>query len=186
MYRVMLVDDEQNILNALRRCLALIDATQIDGDALEIEAFSSPEAALERSEERDFDLVLSDYRMPTMNGVEFLTRFMKVQPDVPRVIVSAYADRDAIIAAINETSLSRYIQKPWDDDELRSSVASILGNRARSKNAGASARAPAGLRSDSDAHLRSLEQECPGITHVERDEDGGILIELDEDDELFK
>ena len=176
MYHVMLVDDEQKILNALRRCLALIDATQIDGDALQIEAFTSPEAALERGEERDFDLVLSDYRMPTMNGVEFLSRFMKLQPNVPRVIVSAYADRDAIIAAVNETNLSRFIQKPWNDDDLRNCVTSILGN-GRKRSAAASV--------DPDSQLRSLERECPGITHVERDEDGAIVIDLD-DDELLK
>lgn len=180
MYHVMLVDDEQNILNALRRCLALIDATEIDGDALQIEAFTSPEAALERGEERDFDLVLSDYRMPTMNGVEFLTRFMRIQPNAPRVIVSAYADRDAIIAAVNETNLSRFIQKPWNDDDLRNCVTSILGGKGKAKAASANtARA-------SDSQLQSLEQECPGITHVERDEDGAIVIDLDEGDEFFK
>jgi DNA-binding NtrC family response regulator len=154
----------------------LIDATQIDGDALQVEMFTSPEAALERGEERDFDLVLSDYRMPSMNGVEFLTRFMKLQPDVPRVIVSAYADRDAIIAAINETNLSRFIQKPWDDEELRATVTAILGGKGRTNTAG----------SHGDSQLRSLEQECPGITHVERGEDGGIVVDLDEDEEFFK
>ena len=177
MYRVLLVDDEQNILNALRRCLAMIDATQVDGDALVFETFTSPEAALERGEERDFDIVLSDYRMPSMNGVEFLTRFMKLQPDVPRVIVSAYADRDAIIAAVNETSLSRFIQKPWNDDELRSSVTAILAGKGKKITAGSS---------DSASQLRSLEQDCPGITQVERDEDGGISIDIDDDDEFFK
>jgi DNA-binding NtrC family response regulator len=172
----MLVDDEQNILNALRRCLALIDATQIDGDALVVETFTSPEAALERGEERDFDLVMSDYRMPSMNGVEFLTRFMKLQPQVPRVIVSAFADRDAIIAAINETNLSRFIQKPWNDEELRATVTTILGGRGKTKTPD----------SQGDTQLRSLEQECPGITHVERGEDGGIVIDLDDDEEFFK
>ena len=179
MYHVMLVDDEQNILNALRRCLALIDATQIDGDALQIEAFTSPEAALERGEERDFDLVLSDYRMPSMNGVEFLTRFMKLQPEVPRVIVSAFADRDAIIAAVNETNLSRFIQKPWNDNDLRNAVTSILAAKGNRKSAAAGA-------TGADSHLRSLEQDCPGITHVERDEDGAIVIDLDEGEEFFK
>jgi len=170
----MLVDDEQNILNALRRCLALIDATQIDGDAIVVETFISPEAALARGEERDFDLVLSDYRMPSMNGVEFLTRFMRLQPDVPRVIVSAYADREAIIAAVNETNLSRFIQKPWNDDELRATVTAVLGGKGKTRT------------SASQGEMRSLEQECPGITHVERDEDGGIVIDLEDDQEAFE
>jgi len=174
----MLVDDEQNILKALRRCLALIDATEIDGEALVVETFLSPEAALERSEDSDFDLVLTDYRMPTMNGVEFLIRFMELQPDVPRMIVSAFADREAIIAAINETNLSRFIQKPWADDELRATVIAILGDKGRTKTS----------RRRRDSQLRSLEQQCPGITHVERGEDGGIVVDLDldENDALFK
>ena len=92
MYRVLLVDDEPNILAALRRSLAAIDARQLDGDALLFEAFTSPEAAIKRSDEQDFDLVISDYRMPSMNGVEFLTRIMELQPSVPRMIISGYAD----------------------------------------------------------------------------------------------
>ena len=127
MYRLMLVDDEPNILTALRRSLAAIDARQLDGDALLFETFTSPEAAIERSDEQDFDLVISDYRMPSMNGVEFLSRIMEFQPSVPRMIISGYADREAIISAVNEVHLTRFIEKPWDDDVLRRAVVSILG-----------------------------------------------------------
>jgi len=101
MYRVLLVDDEPNILSALRRSLSAIDARRLDGEALRFETFTSPEAAIQRCDEEDFDLVISDYRMPSMNGVEFLTRVMELQPSVPRMIISGYADRDAIISAVN-------------------------------------------------------------------------------------
>jgi two-component system probable response regulator PhcQ len=126
MYRVLLVDDEPNILSALRRSLAAIDVRQLDGDALRFEAFTSPEEAIKRSEEEDFDLVMSDYRMPSMNGVEFLAQVKKLQPSVPCMIISGYADRDAIIAAVNEVNLTRFIEKPWQDDVLRQAVVSIL------------------------------------------------------------
>ncbi len=126
MFRVLAVDDEVNILAALRRSLASIDATRLDGDALYVETFTSPEAALERSETLEFDLVLTDYRMPTMDGVEFLLRFLEIQPNVPRAIISGYADREAIIAAINQAQLTRFIEKPWDDDDLHRSVVAIL------------------------------------------------------------
>ena len=130
MYRIMLVDDEPNILSALRRSLAAIDADALDGDALNFETFTSPEAAIERSEVQDFDLIISDYRMPSMNGVEFLSQVMESQPSVPRVIISGCADRDAIISAVNEVHLARFLEKPWDDQALRDAVVSILGNRS--------------------------------------------------------
>lgn len=129
MYRVLLVDDEQNILNALRRSLAAIDVRQLDGEAPLCEAFTSPEAALRRADEQDFDLVISDYRMPSMSGVEFLARIMELQPAAPRVIVSGNADRQAIIAAVNEVNLMGFIEKPWNDQELRKTVVSILAAR---------------------------------------------------------
>lgn len=135
MYRVLLVDDEPNILSALRRSLAEIDAEELDGDALTFEAFTSPEAAIERSDEQDFDLVISDYRMPSMNGVQFLARMMESQPSAPRMIISGWADREAIIAAVNEVNLARFLEKPWDDTALRNAVVSVLGNKGAQRRA---------------------------------------------------
>jgi DNA-binding NtrC family response regulator len=171
MHRILLVDDEPNILNALRRCLASIDVGELDGEALKVEAFTSPEQALERSEEQDFDLVISDYRMPSMDGVQFLSAMMELQPAVPRMICSGYADRDAIIAAVNEVQLARFIGKPWVDEELASAVVTLLqprGARARAqRHAGAqkSARVPA-------ASAR--------VTHVEQDDEGAIVLRSDD------
>jgi DNA-binding NtrC family response regulator len=153
MYRVLLVDDEPNILNALRRCLAAIDVRQLGGEPLLFETFTSPEAAIERSDEQDFDLVISDYRMPSMNGVAFLSRLMEIQPAAPRMIISGFADRSAIIAAVNEVHLTRFLEKPWNDDELRQAVVAILGNK---RSAAA--------------------QPVAGDSHIERADDGGIMI----------
>ncbi len=172
MYRVLLLDDEPFILNALRRCLTSIDAGQLNGEALRAEAFTSSDAALERCEESEFDLVITDYRMPVMNGVEFLTRLMDIQPEVPRVIISGFADRAAIIAAVNEAQLTRFIEKPWDDRELQRAVITILAGTSK-RGAGAGALS-------SDRQLRRLEMECPGITQVERAEDGGIPIAVED------
>lgn len=66
--------------------------------------------------------------MPSMKGVEFLVRLMEFQPTVPPVIISGNADRDAIIAAVNDAQLVRFIEKPWNDKQLRESVLSILAN----------------------------------------------------------
>lgn len=133
MYRILLVDDEPHILSALRRSLAAIDADDLDGDALNFETFTSPEAAIARSDEQDFDLIISDYRMPSMSGVEFLAKVMEFQPSAPRVIISGWADREAIISAVNEVHLARFLEKPWDDQALRGAVISILGNRDKQR-----------------------------------------------------
>jgi two-component system probable response regulator PhcQ len=105
-----------------------------------------------------------------MNGVEFLARMIELQPKAPRVIISGFADRDAIISAINEASLTRFIEKPWNDEELRRSVVSILGGTAQQPGANRS----------TDLQLRRMERESPGITQVERDDDGGIVISPDD------
>lgn len=120
MARILLVDDEQNVLNALRRELK---------DDYDIEAFSSPIDALLRSNEVSFDLVISDYQMPVMNGVQFLKKFGNIQPDAARLILSGEADIDAMISAINETHIYRFIAKPWDKTELRISIAQALDFR---------------------------------------------------------
>lgn len=177
MYRILIVDDEPNILSALRRCLARIDVTLLDGDALKIETFTSPEAALKRSEEQEFDLVMSDYRMPEMTGVQFLTCLMATQPMAPRIIISGYADREALIAAVNDANLTRFIEKPWVDEELHRAVVGILG--------GASNRSvrpvPGKVGADAGLQLQRLEEDCPGITHLDLADDGGINLYEDDD-----
>lgn len=174
MYRVLLLDDEPNILRALRRCLAAIDPQHLDGEPLRVDTFSSPANALRSCEDVTFDLILTDFRMPRMDGVEFLTRVMPIQPDAPRVIISGFADRDAIIAAINDAQLTRFIEKPWEDAALQQAVVAIL-TRGKAQVAPAFARSAA-----SDREMRRLEEDCPGITEVNRDPDGGIWLDLDE------
>ena len=173
MYRVLLLDDEANILRALRRNLASIPSSRLGGEALIIEVFTDPNAALDRCEDMQFDLLVSDYRMPEMSGVEFLARSIASHPNTPRVIVSGFADRDAIIAAINEAQLTRFIEKPWVDAELQRTVVAILtsqGGRIAGKFA-----AEASAQRERDR----LEQESPGITEVDWNPDGSISIDPD-------
>lgn len=183
-YRVLLVDDEPNVLNALRRCLSFINVDMLGGEGLRVETLTSASQALERLESEDFDLIISDYRMPEMNGVEFLSRAIELQPNVARMILSGYADRDAILASINETQVSRFLCKPWDDGELRNLVATTLVQsriiREALKKAAAS-KAAASERVIVATELDRLENECPGITRIQRAEDGGIILSLDDD-----
>lgn len=118
--KILLVDDEQYVLNALRRELK---------DHFDIETFISPLAALERSRETQFDLVIADYKMPDMNGLDFLKQFGLLQPDAARLVLSGEADIDALVRTINETHIYRFLAKPWEKTELLSSIRQALTYR---------------------------------------------------------
>jgi response regulator RpfG family c-di-GMP phosphodiesterase len=111
MVTVLLVDDEENILRALQRLL-------MDED-FEIETATSGEAALEKLQTLDnVALIVSDQRMPGMNGAEFLGRSQEYAPHAQRILLTGYSDISATIEAINKGGARRYIAKPWDDEEL--------------------------------------------------------------------
>ena len=130
MSRIMIVDDEVGVLNALRRLLLLVPCTY--GRLtykLEVETFTSAQAALERARGQAFDLFLSDYRMPEMDGVQFLQQVGKIQPDAVRLIISGYADLNAFADAINGADIFRFLSKPWNDYVLVSAIAQALNYR---------------------------------------------------------
>ncbi|HSG21649.1 MAG TPA: response regulator, partial [Azonexus sp.] len=118
MSRIMIVDDEVGIVNALRRVLRIAPCVYGNKSfSLEVEAFTSPVAALERARHEAFDLFISDFRMPEMDGVEFLKGTKALQPDAARLILSGYADLNALLRAVNEVGIERFIGKPWNDYE---------------------------------------------------------------------
>ena len=108
---IVIVDDEEMVLTSLRSFLNL----ETD---YRIEAFLSPHKALDFVGANEVDVVLSDYLMPEMDGISFLHEVRKVKPDVPRIILTGYADKENAIKAINEVGLFQYIEKPWDNDDL--------------------------------------------------------------------
>ena len=172
MWRLMIVDDEENILNALRRALK--------GRGT-VEAYSSPKAALARAGEGiPFDVVISDYRMPEMDGVAFLNAFRAIQPDAERIILSGYADFDALIAAINQAGISRFIPKPWEDFELALAVDQASERRRlllENRRLADLVRVQQGRLSRQELALRRLEEASPGITRVKWGPDGSVLLE---------
>jgi FixJ family two-component response regulator len=109
-YKVLIVDDEPSIIGALKR-------TFFD-EEWESYYASSGKKGLEKVYENDFALVLSDYTMSDMNGVEFLTEVRKVSPQSVRMIISGYAEAHAIVDAINQGRIFRFIPKPWNNTEL--------------------------------------------------------------------
>ncbi|MDA8381806.1 MAG: response regulator [Betaproteobacteria bacterium] len=176
----MLVDDETNILHALRR--ALPHELHYEGALfpITVESFSEPEAALRRVTEAAFDVVIADYRMPAMNGVEFLKGLKAIQPQTARIIVSGYADLQGLVGAINEAQIFRFIAKPWTDYELNAALAQALAYRAimlENQRLADEVRVQRGQLSRQAMELRRLEEENPGITRVNWGPDGSILME---------
>ncbi len=108
---IVLVDDEEMVLTSLRAFLTL--ETNFN-----IKTFTSAISALEFIKNNDIDIVFSDYLMPEMDGISFLAKVREIRPDVPRIILTGYADKENAIKAINEVGLFQYIEKPWDNDDL--------------------------------------------------------------------
>ncbi|SMC22769.1 Response regulator receiver domain-containing protein [Andreprevotia lacus DSM 23236] len=178
MATLLLVDDEPNILSALRRVLLARDDF---GDApdYQIHLFTSPQEALQASEHEHFDLVLSDYRMPEMSGVAFLTDFRYLQPDCIRIILSGMTDLQGLIAAINEVEIYRFLPKPWNDFELRSTIAGALRYQhllLENQRMADELRTMREQSTRQEDELRRLEAEMPGITKVRWGPDGSVLL----------
>lgn len=121
-YRILLLDDDDFVLSALRR--ELLNKSYATQDGLEIESFVSPAAALARAEEPDgyFDLVIVDIRMPEMSGIDFLKRFGDIQPDAARIILSGDTDMPELMRTINEAHIDFFIAKPWHEYDLRTGL----------------------------------------------------------------
>nr|WP_314528667.1 HD domain-containing phosphohydrolase [uncultured Pseudomonas sp.] len=108
--KVLLVDDEESILNSLRRLLR--------GQPYDVLLATSGAQALEIMAQQPIDLVMSDARMPNMDGATLLAQVYQLYPQTTRIMLTGYADPAAIIKAINEGQIHRYISKPWHDEEL--------------------------------------------------------------------
>jgi len=108
---IVLVDDEEMVLTSLRSILSL----ETDYD---IQAFLSAKDALKHISSNEVDLVISDYLMPEMDGITFLAKVREMKPEIPRIILTGYADKENAIKAINEVGLYQYIEKPWDNEDL--------------------------------------------------------------------
>ncbi|GAA6145011.1 HD domain-containing phosphohydrolase [Thalassolituus maritimus] len=119
---VLLVDDEPMVLSSLRRLLE-------DDGSLQVYTVESAIEALTLLEEQSVDLIISDMKMPGMDGATFLTQAAERWPDTDRVLLTGYSDVSSAIQAINEGKISQYLSKPWDDEDLLERVNTILSNR---------------------------------------------------------
>jgi len=107
--RVVLVDDEEMVTQNLEMLLEM-------ETAYEAVTFNQPASALEYLKQNQVDVVLSDFIMPEMNGLDLLAQVKEVQPACSRLLLTGYSDKESAVRAINEVGLFQYLEKPWDND----------------------------------------------------------------------
>lgn len=119
-HEILVVDDEEYMTTALQRLFRR--------DGYKVHTALSGETALGllRGLGRPVSLIISDQRMPLMSGAEFLEQAREICPDSIRFLLTGYSDMEAIVAAVNRGGIHRYLNKPWDDGELRFLVRQFL------------------------------------------------------------
>ncbi|QUI68256.1 HD domain-containing phosphohydrolase [Pseudoalteromonas sp. M8] len=108
--RVLCLDDETNVIRSLNRLFRQ--------NGIHAELCSDPQQALALIRDSSFEVVISDMRMPEMDGATFLHEVKRICPDTQRILLTGYSDLASTIKAINESGIHAYIQKPWDNDIL--------------------------------------------------------------------
>jgi len=175
---ILCVDDEPNILSALRRTLSSFGYSVITAD--------SGQAGLRLLQQHSpVELVISDMRMPGMDGVSFLEYVSVRWPDTMRVLLTGYSSLDATVEAINRGHVYCYVNKPWDDEDLQATISQalhhhevitenrLLANRLRRQ------------QEEMEAQQREIERlrkRHPRLMEVERDSHGAISLDEDAED----
>lgn len=110
-HKILFVDDEENILNSLKRLFL--------DEECEVYTANNGFDAIKLLDEHEFALILSDYRMPGLNGVEFLKLAKEKSPDTIRIILTGFSDVNVAVSAINDGEIYKFISKPWDSEDFK-------------------------------------------------------------------
>ncbi|NQD95774.1 response regulator [Pseudomonas sp. CrR25] len=172
MIKIQLVDDEPHVLSALQRVLR--------PHHWEVQAFSNVHEALDALSAEEYAVIVSDYKMPELDGITYLQFARQRQPNALRMLLSAHGDRQSMMQAINRAEVYRFLSKPWEDYEIEAALRGAIDlYLLRDENQ----RLLLQLRHQQSAldlqqqELLRLENEYPGLTRVKRDVDGSVLIE---------
>ncbi len=121
-HSILIVDDEQDILDSLYDTFL---------DKYEVHTASNAQDALDILEKHEINLVMSDQRMPGTTGVELLTQMEESYPHVGKILLTGYADIQAVIDAINKGSVDQYVSKPWDEHDITHIVLEVINARLK-------------------------------------------------------
>lgn len=119
MHKILILDDEVEILNSLKRVFR---------KTYDVFTFDNGEAALAAMEEHLFAVIISDMRMPHMDGATFLTKAKALSPNSVRILLTGYADMESTVKAINDGGIFSYANKPWNNDDIKQLVANALNH----------------------------------------------------------
>jgi DNA-binding NtrC family response regulator len=164
---IMLVDDEVYVVSALRRAL--------EDEGYEIIGADSGEEALRLMVEKPCKVVISDERMPGMDGAAFLALVKERYPETVRIMLTGHASIDATMDAVNNGEIYRFFVKPWDDVQLKLAIRSAIERYDLEAENKRLLRAVRGQSQE----IKYLEEHYPGITELRRDTDGAICLDDD-------
>jgi DNA-binding NtrC family response regulator len=108
---ILIVDDEDMVITSIRAFLQLETEYEVHG-------YIDPVEAAKHLETNPVDVVVSDYLMPKMTGIQLLAKAKEYQPEAARVLLTGHADKQSAINAINNVGLYQYLEKPWDNSQL--------------------------------------------------------------------
>lgn len=121
MSRILIVDDDANVIKALIRTLDCLNC--------EFHTTDKPEEAINKLYSVEFDIIITDQRMPKITGLEILKEAKKIDDDILGILITGYSDLEVAVSAINDISLYRYITKPWNNEDLVNIVEEALSIR---------------------------------------------------------
>ncbi|UZE97404.1 response regulator [Alkalimarinus alittae] len=167
---IVIIDDEINILKSIQRVLR--------HQPWEVLTYNNPHDAInDLSGRSDIDVIISDYRMPEIDGVEVLQTLKEYCPDSIRMILSGQVDMAGVLDAINKAEVYRFIMKPWNDDDLVMTIKNAISHNELIKENKQLAETVRAQHREISLHVtefKRLERESPGITKVKWEDDGSI------------
>jgi cyclic di-GMP phosphodiesterase len=119
---VLIVDDEPAVVQSITELLQLETSYRVLGE-------TSPLRAIQLAKVNPLDLVVSDFLMPEMDGIELLLEIRRLYPEAALIILTGYADKENAIRAINDVGIFHYMEKPWDNDDLLTIIRTGLDKR---------------------------------------------------------
>jgi DNA-binding NtrC family response regulator len=161
---ILIVDDEPNVIVALQRTLF--------DEPYDIRSATSGEEALNILTTFRAKLVISDERMPGMDGAEFFSILKVRHPEAVRIMLTGHASIDAAIKAVNSGEVYRFFVKPWNDMELTMAIRSAI----EKYDLEAENRRLLGMIRNQAVELKVMERRYAGITRLEKDKYGNLLL----------